>query len=215
MAFFCDCARYCGGQRKEVSLSTFYDHKKHHSPLSQFTPEFQQYLLKVDLLDQTNNAHASSSNLTQDNHANTKRIADRSTETSQGPTRKRVHPSVADDGSVGVPSMYAPQFLLTHLSSQDSVLYPQAVPSESELPLSDDSDLSAGLLGNTSYQAPASPQDASHLSQSHILNEINHPPAPKPVPVGFDYASYKRLLQGHKTYQTRLRQVTDEHERLK
>ena len=63
--------------------------------------------------------------------------------------------------------------------------------------------------------APASPQDPSHLSLSQALDNNTYSPAPKPVPVGSDHASYKQLLQGYKTYQIRLRQVTDEHERLK
>ncbi|KAI9442693.1 hypothetical protein H4582DRAFT_2073286 [Lactarius indigo] len=42
--YYCDCEARCKGQRKEVSRTTFYGHKKHRNTLSQFTPNFQEFL---------------------------------------------------------------------------------------------------------------------------------------------------------------------------
>ena len=40
--YYCNCEKYCQGGRKEVSKSTFFNHKKTYRDL--FTPQFQEYL---------------------------------------------------------------------------------------------------------------------------------------------------------------------------
>ena len=42
--FYCDCEKICKGQRKKVSRATFYNHARHRDPLSQFTPQFQEFI---------------------------------------------------------------------------------------------------------------------------------------------------------------------------
>src|SRR6266702_252954 len=42
--YYCDCEAKCKGQRKEVSHTTFYGHKKYRNPLARFTPRFQAFL---------------------------------------------------------------------------------------------------------------------------------------------------------------------------
>ena len=61
--FFCDCQKHCQGERREVSRSTFYGHKKYRISSSQFTPQFQQFLF-------ASSSSGSSSNLTQNAHIN-------------------------------------------------------------------------------------------------------------------------------------------------
>ena len=39
--YYCNCEKYCQGGRKEVSKSTFFNHKKYRDL---FTPQFQEYL---------------------------------------------------------------------------------------------------------------------------------------------------------------------------
>ena len=46
-SYYCNCEAMCHGQRREVSRTTFYDHKKHRNPLTQFTPRFQNFLHNV------------------------------------------------------------------------------------------------------------------------------------------------------------------------
>jgi len=41
--YYCNCERYCQGDRKEVSRSTFFRHEKHRAI---FTPRFQEYLTR-------------------------------------------------------------------------------------------------------------------------------------------------------------------------
>src|SRR5882757_8809850 len=92
---FCDCEKYCKGQRREVSRSTFYYHKNFRKPFSQFTPEFQKFLLGTDRTH-VPNASSSSLNPTQN------------TESSHGPLKKRAHFSANESGLgvVGSPQHY-------------------------------------------------------------------------------------------------------------
>jgi hypothetical protein len=39
--YYCNCEKYCQGDRKEVSKTTFFKHKKYRDL---FTPQFQDYL---------------------------------------------------------------------------------------------------------------------------------------------------------------------------
>jgi hypothetical protein len=63
--FFCDCDIRCQGERREVSRSTFYGHKKFRNPLSRFTPQFQEFTLgssrSVLSSNPTQNTHSSGS----------------------------------------------------------------------------------------------------------------------------------------------------------
>jgi len=42
--YYCDCEKYCQGERKVVSKTTFFNHKKYRESLTNFTPQFQEYL---------------------------------------------------------------------------------------------------------------------------------------------------------------------------
>ena len=48
MAFYCDCKRYCNGERRQVSKTTFYFYKKtqesQRNPLSRFSGPMQAFL---------------------------------------------------------------------------------------------------------------------------------------------------------------------------
>jgi hypothetical protein len=39
--YYCNCEKYCQGDQKEVSKTTFFNHKKYRDL---FTPQFQDYL---------------------------------------------------------------------------------------------------------------------------------------------------------------------------
>ena len=42
--FYCECDQYCNGERRQVSRSTFYLHKKKRDPLSHFSAPMQSFL---------------------------------------------------------------------------------------------------------------------------------------------------------------------------
>jgi hypothetical protein len=39
--YYCNCEKYCQGEQKVVSKTTFFNHKKYRDL---FTPQFRQYL---------------------------------------------------------------------------------------------------------------------------------------------------------------------------
>jgi hypothetical protein len=48
--FYCDCTRYCNGERRQVSQSTFYVHKRKRDPTSRFSAPMQAFLKKKPIL---------------------------------------------------------------------------------------------------------------------------------------------------------------------
>ena len=48
--FYCDCTRYCNGERRQVSQSTFYVHKKKRDPISRFSAPMQAFLKEKPVL---------------------------------------------------------------------------------------------------------------------------------------------------------------------
>ena len=59
--FYCDCDRYCNGERKQVSRATFYFHKRKRDPIARFSATMQSFLKDKPVIESTSLSNAGTS----------------------------------------------------------------------------------------------------------------------------------------------------------
>jgi hypothetical protein len=82
--YYCDCKRYCDGQQRVISKSTFFAHKKYRDPLSQFSAEFREFLNSVPVLP-----HLVAARTYRSSRKRSSGTSDQTCGTTSGPRNKR------------------------------------------------------------------------------------------------------------------------------
>ena len=96
--YHCDCKEKCGGIRRKVGKTTYYEHARYRDRLSRYTPRMQSYLREHPIITHASSSHTAQ---TQCVHADGPSEGGAGTESTSARSNKRLRHSSDDDTPVG------------------------------------------------------------------------------------------------------------------